>query len=292
MARVISARPMWGWLSAIWTITWKSIAFLLLWAVLYAPLIVPTTGIMEYAVGVLKIPPRIYFDLCGAVTILIAAWVMVRLVDRRPFVSLGWAPRHFLRDSARGVVIGVLWLGTSLAALWLLGYAAPQTGYAPDFTLLFVPGIALVLNTVIQEVLARSYIFQTIQFNSSARWAILVTSLLFMLYHSAGLRDMPLAALNLFCAGVLFGVAYYVTGNLWLPIAIHFTWNFLLGPVLGLSVSGTALAEHEPAVAVRGAALYTGGAFGIEASVVVTATTLAGIALLWWWYRKRPDSFR
>jgi hypothetical protein len=26
---------------------------------------------------------------------------------------------------------------------------------------------------------------------------------------------------------------------LWLPIGIHFAWNSLLGPVLGLTVSGT-----------------------------------------------------
>jgi len=28
------------------------------------------------------------------------------------------------------------------------------------------------------------------------------------------------------------------TGNLWQPIMIHFIWNFLLGPLSGLTVKG------------------------------------------------------
>jgi len=149
----------------------------------------------------------------------------------------------------------------------------------------------MILNTVLQEVLARGYIFQTIQTQTNSIWAIFITSILFVLYHAAGLQgDWFLPAINLFCAGILFGVAFYVTGNLWLPIAIHFFWNFLLGPVLGLSVSGQDLANNWHAFTLQGPSLFTGGEFGIEGSLVVTVITILGIAILVRWYLENANS--
>lgn len=52
------------------------------------------------------------------------------------------------------------------------------------------------------------------------------------------IKNSWLAAVNVFGAGILFGIAYAVSGNLWFPISIHFSWNFALGPLLGLSISG------------------------------------------------------
>jgi hypothetical protein len=137
------------------------------------------------------------------------------------------------------------------------------------------------------EVLARGYIFQTIQLQSNGIWAIIVTSIIFVLYHAAGLQGNWLPALNVFLAGILFGVAYYRTGNLWLPIAIHFAWNFLLGPILGLSVSGQDLANNWHLFTLQGPSLFTGGTFGIEGSLIVTAITILGIVTLLRWYPKQ-----
>lgn len=66
----------------------------------------------------------------------------------------------------------------------------------------------------------------------------------------------------------------------WLPIAIHFAWNFLLGPGLGLTVSRQDLGSSWQAFAVNGPAAFTGGTFGLEGGLVVAATTLTMIALL------------
>jgi hypothetical protein len=69
-----------------------------------------------------------------------------------------------------------------------------------------------------------------------------------------------------------------------LPIAIHFTWNFLLGPFLGSAVSGQDLANRWGLITLQGPALFTGGAFGLEGSLVVTIVTIlvTGGLLLWY----------
>jgi len=290
MARILASVPSPKWLSAIWIILWKSGTFFILWAVLYAPFVVFLAPRIE---NLTQPPPlllRLYFDSTGALAILIAAWIMARFVDRRSFSTLGFAPDHLARDVLLGACIGFLWLAASLAVLWTLGWATLQPSGALDSSALAVAAVAMILNTVIQEVLARSYILQTIQSQTNATWAILISSLIFMLYHVAGFRGEWLPAISVFLAGILFGVAYYLTGNLWLPIAIHFIWNFLLGPVLGLAVSGQDIANDWHPFTLQGPALFTGGAFGIEGGLIVTLITILGVVLLLRWHPRQANA--
>ena len=263
-------------IKSLWTIIWKPLSFFILWAILYSPFVVLLAPRVENT----ALNIRLYFDATGALTILFAAYVMVRFVERRSFITLGFAPTHFVRDFALGLIIGILWLVVSLVILWLFGWITPQFTGQLNTSALFFAAFAMILNTIIQEVLARGYIFQTIQSQSNATWAVIVTSIIFVLYHAAGLQDNWLPAINIFCAGVLFGVAYYQTGNLWLPIAIHFAWNFLLGPVLGLSVSGQDLSNSWHIFTLQGPPLLTGGTFGVEGSLVVTVITLLAVPVL------------
>jgi membrane protease YdiL (CAAX protease family) len=68
-----------------------------------------------------------------------------------------------------------------------------------------------------------------------------------------------------------------VTGNLWLPVAIHFAWNFFEGPLFGLTVSGRGSLAQSRMITLHGPEIFTGGAFGIEAGIVATLVTLAAI---------------
>jgi hypothetical protein len=74
-------------LTRIWTVFWKSGLFLVLWAVLLAPLIVPFSATLKTPADTYAVPETLYFELVGMLTILPAAWVMVRFIDRRPFVA-------------------------------------------------------------------------------------------------------------------------------------------------------------------------------------------------------------
>jgi membrane protease YdiL (CAAX protease family) len=154
---------------------------------------------------------------------------------------------------------------------------------AVDGLALALSGCSMLLNTILQEVLSRSYLFQTIRSHANATWAILISSVFFALIHIGGLQGALLPAANVFCAGVLFAVAYYVTGNLWLPISLHFVWNCLLGPLLGMAVSGQDVANNWRIFTVHGPALATGGVFGIEGSLIVTLVTGVGIVVLLLW---------
>jgi hypothetical protein len=102
------------------------VLFIVLWGFLLAPAIVPFTGRLKAGQRVHP-PQMLYYDAASALTILAAAWLMVRLVDRRPFISLGFASRHLIRDLVLGLIIGAGWLILSIAILWLAGWTTAQS---------------------------------------------------------------------------------------------------------------------------------------------------------------------
>jgi hypothetical protein len=268
-------------LRSIWTIFWKSAVFICLWGMFYTPFIVPFKGHIVQLEKNFPHQIRLYFEATGVLALLAAAWVMVRFIDRRPFRSLGFAPGHLVRDFLIGMGIGTVWLGLSVVALWITGCISVRSSVTVFAPSLVWAAVTLLLNTVTQEVLVRSYIYQTIQSQTNFIWAIVGSSILFMLLHAGALAGAWLPGLNLVLAGVFFGVAYHLTGNLWLPIAIHFTWNFLLGPVLGLTVSGNnELNSGWQVLNMHGSALLTGGSFGMEGGLIVTLTTAIGAAAM------------
>ncbi|HEY8713206.1 MAG TPA: CPBP family intramembrane glutamate endopeptidase, partial [Thermoanaerobaculia bacterium] len=60
----------------------------------------------------------------------------------------------------------------------------------------------------------------------------------------------------------------------------HFTWNILSGPILGYDVSGFTSSRSLLVSVVRGPAILTGGAFGIEGSVLLTVVEVVAAFLL------------
>jgi hypothetical protein len=68
-------------------------------------------------------------------------------------------------------------------------------------------------------------------------------------------------------AGILLAGAYVVSRRLWLPIGLHFGWNFALGGIFGLAVSGNRV-EGWLQCRLEGPEWLTGGIFGLEASLV------------------------
>ena len=82
-------------------------------------------------------------------------------------------------------------------------------------------------------------------------------------------------------AGILLGAAYMLTRRLWLAIGIHATWNFTQGWVFSVPVSGGEAPLGLLITRRAGPEWLTGGAFGLEASVVaMVVATLAGLVLL------------
>jgi membrane protease YdiL (CAAX protease family) len=275
-------------LLAAWRILWRSGLFLIIWGFLIGPFIIPFSSELAKWEHTSPMEAQSYFDIVCVTTILAATWFMTGFIDHRPFLTIGLAFDHIVRDFLVGLAIGSIWLGVSVGTAWLLGWASPKAPIGFTWPVLAGAAIAMLFNVLTQELLLCGFIFQTIRRQSDVATAMIVSAILFASLHAGACNGVWLPAINVFAAGLLFCLAYIITGNLWLPISIHFAWDVLLGPVLGLTESGISnLGGGWKMFVVNGPSVFTGGTFGLEGGFIVTVTVSISIASMYLLQRQK-----
>ncbi|NTW49944.1 MAG: CPBP family intramembrane metalloprotease [Chlorobiales bacterium] len=205
--------------------------------------------------------------------------IYVHYVEKRPMDELSGssAPLELLA----GVGIGGGLIGLSVGILWLSGLYTIDT--LNDWPMLYAP---IHLQTAlyagyIEELLFRGIIFRITEEKLGTRIALGIQAVLFGFMHGWNPNStlFSLIAISLE-AGILLGAAFAFTRRLWLAIGIHTAWNYVQGAVFGIPVSGYAVKGFFSSKPV-GPELLTGGAFGVEASIVtLLICTTAGVFML------------
>ncbi|QOV94890.1 CPBP family intramembrane glutamic endopeptidase [Novosphingobium sp. ES2-1] len=139
-----------------------------------------------------------------------------------------------------------------------------------------------VTSGTIEEILFRGILLRHVEAMLGTWAALFVTSALFGAAHLANDGATIFAAFAIAMeAGILLGAAYLWKRRLWIPIGIHAAWNFTQGWVFSVPVSGGATPDGLLATTRNGPDWLTGGAFGLEASVIaMLVATGAGLFLL------------
>lgn len=240
------------------------------------PIVLALSGDLAAEEGV-RPGTRVAVEVGSLIALLIAVAIVLKFIDKRPLGSLGLPLSSFASQTFAGIVVGLLVLGFALTILtfggWVRWIEPDQPGAIAALAAL---GVALFANAATQEILCRGYVLQTIEKQMGARPAIVGSSIVFVLLHAGTLGGAVLPIVNLFLAGMFFALLYLATRTLWPAIGAHFGWNFALGPMLGLSVSGVEFGAASFPLSAEGSAWITGGAFGIEGGVAVTVALLAG----------------
>lgn len=85
----------------------------------------------------------------------------------------------------------------------------------------------------------------------------------------------------------MLAAAYIATRSLWLPIGVHFGWNFAAAGIFSTEVSGNNTPQGLLDTTTSGPALITGGDFGPEGSLYsVLFGVLATVAFMWLAHRR------
>jgi membrane protease YdiL (CAAX protease family) len=202
--------------------------------------------------------------------------LQVRYFERRPVSEL--APRDAAPRVTAGMIVGFGLFSSVLAFLYLGGYADHvQFG---GFAGLTTQASASLGAAVGEELLFRGAIFRITEEWLGTTAALIVSAVLFGAAHglnsSATLVGVIAIALE---AGVLLGIAYSASRSLWLPIGMHFGWNFSEGGLFGTTVSG-GHSHGLVSVTLEGPVYLTGGAFGPEASIIALTACLIVAATL------------
>ncbi|QTA56142.1 CPBP family intramembrane metalloprotease [Streptococcus suis] len=202
------------------------------------------------------------------ISLAIILWA--RFVEKSPWLGLGIRKKGALKDFLLGWGIGAAMLTTCVLLMW--GFGAIRISSVQFSPQLFGEFLVLVLAWSVQgtteELLTRGWMFSSLSAKHNIPVGILVSSLFFTFLHlgNDGLSLIPLLDLTLFA--ILACLVMLKTGNIWVISGIHAAWNCFQGNVFAFPVSGTQAGQAFIAVETSGPDWLSGGAFGVEGSII------------------------
>ena len=200
------------------------------------------------------------------VLLLLFTWICRKFIDRKTFKSLGFTWKGYTNEAGLGFFAALALLGAGSVILVAMGYLSFITVNFDAGSLLLGIGVMIVV-AFVEELLFRGYLLNNL-LQSVNKWgALSITAALFSLFHGSNPDISLFAVINIFLAGILLGINYIFTRNLWFSIFFHFAWNYFQGPVLGYDVSGlklTSLLQQS----MSGPEVWTGSSFGFEGSLL------------------------
>ena len=179
---------------------------------------------------------------------------------------------NLLLGIAGGVAAG-LFAVLAPVAVRLSWLERPPGAYVQWPSLVFVT-VLLLFGAVGEEMLFRGYAFQYLIGKMGPFATILPFGVLFGIVHGNNPNLNWLGLLNTAAWGVLLGFAFLRSGDLWLPIGLHFGWNWAL-PLFGANLSGYGMTVTGVLTHSNASTWWTGGNYGPEGGVFTTAVVIA-----------------
>ena len=196
--------------------------------------------------------------------------------------SLAIRKKDLLSGISLAIVLYAVGFGVSL-----LAGAIEIAGVVFNPSSLLISFVFFLLVAITEEFALRGFVLERmLQGGVNKFWALFLSATLFSLVHIANPNFDFLSFINILLAGILLGSSYIYTRNLCFPIALHWFWNWIQGPVLGYEVSGNKFCDGLLALYVLETALINGGAFGFEGSILCTVLMVAGTAVILKMFRK------
>lgn len=228
---------------------------------------------LQLAVGIL-----------AAVLAVVAYGWVVRRTEHRPSTEV--SPEGAAPALGRGLLIGVAMFSAVVVNLFAAGYyevdgLASPSGAAGLFGFMAAAAVT-------EELLYRGVLFRFVEQLTGTWIALTLTALVFGASHLLNPDASVVGALAIAIeAGGMLTAAYVATRRLWVPIGVHFGWNFAASGIFSTEVSGNDTPQGLLDSATSGPVLLTGGDFGPEGSVYsVLFGVLVTIAFMWLAHRR------
>jgi membrane protease YdiL (CAAX protease family) len=188
----------------------------------------------------------------------------------------------FAKELLVGVLIGALGMTVTVGAILGAGGARIRD-VGLDWSRL---GIAIVVfggAAVLEEVIYRALMLNgLIQLTGRPMLAIIVSAAVFGVAHLTGSpHATAISVLSNALGGAMYGVAFVRTRRIWMPVGIHFAWNFVQGTIFGFPVSDTSTYSGALVhLVIEDSQWLSGGLYGPEASVLSIPARLLIIGLV------------
>lgn len=226
------------------------------------------------------------------VSVLLAAWLIIHYWDELSFVDdMGYRWKYKGKDLLWGFIVAAAIYAVGFIVSLLAGWISVE-GVHFDFTYLLLQFLLYILVALMEESMMRGFVLgHMLDVGMNKFLALLISSFLFACLHLGNPGITNFALLNLTLAGILLGVAYIYTRNLWFPIFLHLFWNFIQGPILGYEVSGTGGKNTLLKLGISDNTLMNGGDFGFEGSLPCTILMIVATGLIIYWFETKKTTY-
>jgi uncharacterized protein len=241
-----------------------------------------------------------YVVLCGWV--ILASWGCLKIFEKMRLGSLGFG---FFRGCGKEIFLGLLIsvaMIVATVALQMIGggtrimlnplfWKTVDGARSLDFTGMKMILLETILTFLLfsfaaafEELMFRGYAFQTIlRDRIPPAIPILVLSIFFGAMHWGNPDSTIFSTVNTILAGVWLSVAYLKTRSLWFATALHVGWNWTMGMIFGLPVSGMKLPHYPILLSTSEAPKWlTGEGYGSEGGAAATLILLVATILIWY----------
>ena len=214
--------------------------------------------------------------ICGVLLLLMYRW-LVKSYEERKIKELSM--QKSLKDTGIGFLWGMLMMAAVIGIFALCGwYKIIGCSFNVAFVYRYL--MAYFVVAVGEEIVFRGIMFRLLDSQFNLWVALIISAIVFGAAHIINPNATVVSTVGISLAtGVLFGLLFKYYRTLWVPIGIHWSWNFVQGTVTGCPVSGGAPDYSILQSVTSGPELFTGGLFGPEASII---TMIAGLAPCIW----------
>lgn len=236
----------------------------------------------------IKVEQHVVVQFFGFVGLLLLIYVFRKGIDGKSVKSMGFSFKGRVKDVFAGIFVPIVIIGGGSLLLHYMGYVR-FSDVNLDVNSMVFSFILFLIVAFNEEILFRGYILNNLMLSMNKYVALLISSFIFALFHGLNPNLTLLAFTDLIIAGLLLGISYIYTKNLWFPISLHLFWNFFQGPILGYQVSGQK-GYSLIRVKTYGDQLFSGGEFGFEGSIICTALSAVTIILVILYYTRMKAS--
>jgi membrane protease YdiL (CAAX protease family) len=195
-------------------------------------------------------------------------------VERRPVSEL--ALPHMGRELGIGLLLGFGLMTACVLIAMALGIY--RIDGLDSWHNLLPTGVALSL-PFFEEMVFRGVVFRILEEKLGSWMALVLSSLVFGGVHMVnGGETLAGVASIALVYGPMLTAPFMLTRRLWMSIGLHGAWNYTMGKIFAVSVSGVAI-EGLFKTTFEGPEMLTGGSAGMEGSLIgigvgITATVL------------------
>jgi hypothetical protein len=207
---------------------------------------------------------NLFKGILASIAVIITYKFFYRKVENREVTEI--SAKGIAKNLILGILIGGILQSLTVLVIYLNnGFSLVSVN---PVSFLIIPFTVAFSVAIFEEILIRGILFRIVEEKLGSVNALIMSAIIFGALH---LMNSGSSFISAACVavegGLLLGAAYIYSRNLWLPIAIHFAWNFMQSGIFGAVTSGNEKTNSLLTTDLTGPEIITGGAFGPEGTI-------------------------